>query len=568
MKKLHFFLFFIICIEPFWCQSKFYLRTGTQSEASPIIAATDDGGFIVCSCIYNGDQKTNLLKFDKCGNVQWSKIILAFPAGDMIILKSGNILLSSCYKTSPKLIKLDENGNVICSKEYTNGAVEYFVYSAGEFSNGELFFNGNATMIPGGPENYAFIIKTDSGGNIIWNKKYGQVCCYGFAIACDDGGVLSKSGWSSFKTDAFGNILWSRTFSTNNSFKPLEVKDGFVFAKYGGTALSDTGLLYKTDKLGNLLWKGEMFKVNYIRTLKRLPNGNFLMIGSSKISQNEYRYIPTFIETDSLGRFLSQKTYNPASLMVNSYKGEGYCQLNDGSFLFTGTESSFGTGPLYVSKISKQGVLGCGDSAITEYFPAPKLSVTNYPLSPNNFSFTSSNYNINVANNEIIGERICQGYDKLEFNLPEFSCLPQNGNLILSGPPGFNYLWSTGATSVAITVTQTGVYILRIIDPCVNYTYTSETTVINCEYVSLSENTQNETFKVFPNPSTGKVTVQTVNPSIKTDVVIYNVLGETVLKSSFNNTDIEIDLSFHSKGIYFIEFFFDGKNSMKKIVLY
>src|ERR1051326_2059065 len=113
-----------------------------------------------------------------------------------------------------------------------------------EFSNGDLFFNGIVCPQSSGQQ-YNFILRTDSSGNIKWSNWYDPwACCWGKAIACSDGGILSRMADMTFKTDSSGNVEWSKS-GEPESFEPVEINDGFVFAYYGEQSAPDTGFIYK-----------------------------------------------------------------------------------------------------------------------------------------------------------------------------------------------------------------------------------------------------------------------------------------------------------------------------------
>ncbi len=66
--------------------------------------------------------------------------------------------------------------------------------------------------------------------------------------------------------------------------------------------------------------------------------------------------------------------------------------------------------------------------------------------------------------------------------------------------------------------------------------------------------------KVYPNPSTGKINIETLE-MIKVEVM--DMQGRIVLSSS----EIQIDLSDKSKGIYFIRVTTNNGVGVKKVVL-
>ena len=73
--------------------------------------------------------------------------------------------------------------------------------------------------------------------------------------------------------------------------------------------------------------------------------------------------------------------------------------------------------------------------------------------------------------------------------------------------------------------------------------------------LSIEENVIN-TLTIFPNPVTDKLTIKTSDSNLPDSYKIYNTLGQ-VVKQQFitNNSDLTINTSNFSDGIYFIKIF-------------
>jgi hypothetical protein len=59
-------------------------------------------------------------------------------------------------------------------------------------------------------------------------------------------------------------------------------------------------------------------------------------------------------------------------------------------------------------------------------------------------------------------------------------------------------------------------------------------------------------FNVYPNPTNGVFAIE-LDATVKYDLTVYNVLGQTVLSESINTMSITIDLSSFDKGVYTVE---------------
>jgi hypothetical protein len=71
--------------------------------------------------------------------------------------------------------------------------------------------------------------------------------------------------------------------------------------------------------------------------------------------------------------------------------------------------------------------------------------------------------------------------------------------------------------------------------------------------VGIKENTQHNGISVFPNPSSGKLIINSNSIMENSILSIYNALGRSIFHSEIKNMKIEIDLSFQPKGIYFYQ---------------
>ena len=71
--------------------------------------------------------------------------------------------------------------------------------------------------------------------------------------------------------------------------------------------------------------------------------------------------------------------------------------------------------------------------------------------------------------------------------------------------------------------------------------------------------------KIFPNPSGGKFTIQSLKKCEK--IEIFNVFGFLVYSSQINSDRFDIDLSNESKGIYFCNLFSSEKNFLSEKII-
>jgi hypothetical protein len=109
-----------------------------------------------------------------------------------------------------------------------------------------------------------WLVKTDSYGNMQWNKTYGGGTVHSLIQTSDGGYALageiiffstSAQDFYVVKTDADGNMQWNRTYGgehTDIAYSLVETSDGgFAIAGHTGWLVHDF-LLIKTDANGNM----------------------------------------------------------------------------------------------------------------------------------------------------------------------------------------------------------------------------------------------------------------------------------------------------------------------------
>ncbi len=147
---------------------------------------------------------------------------------------------------------------------------------------------------------------------------------------------------------------------------------------------------------------------------------------------------------------------------------------------------------------------------------------------------------------------------------PTLICAGESITLTASGAN--TYLWDNGAQSANV-----------ILNPITNTNFTvTGTTVFGCSNTAsisalvhsctgvLALN-QDLNFKIFPNPSSGKFTLQLANYS-NSQVSIYNVNGDLVYKQNIDQAISLIDISQLAKGIYLLQIKQADKVLQQKIV--
>jgi hypothetical protein len=115
-----------------------------------------------------------------------------------------------------------------------------------------------------------------------------------------------------------------------------------------------------------------------------------------------------------------------------------------------------------------------------------------------------------------------------------------------------SYLWSNGATTQSIKVKQTGSYTVTATNTQGCKT-TSSPILITVEVCASVQNIySSDIMDIYPNPFSESLTVQIKNANGETNYkfVIYNLMGQEVLKSTINHEKTIIQRGNLSPGIF------------------
>jgi hypothetical protein len=461
--------------------------------------------------------------------------------------------LASVTKTNVDFLAIKTNalGDTLWTKTY-GGIGDEESYAMQQTADGGYIFIGIDSS--SGIGNYnVFALKTDANGDTLWTKSYGG-SNYDFGQAVQqtaDGGYIIAGYTGSFsaggdpdiyllKITANGNLTWSKTYGGIYGDKAWAVKQtadgGYIIAgntsSFGVTPDGNTNDLYllKTDAVGTLTWSktygkdGDDWGYGVVQTY----DGGYAVTGLSSKGSSDMGSEVFLMKTDANGDTLFTKSFGGG----NYDQGIAIIQTNDSGLAIAGSSYSFGHGSSdsYLVKTDKIGnfLFGStfGGGANDFAYAINQAADTGFVLSgyTNNFGVDSSSFYL----------------IKTDKNGNSYSCNQTNPTpSIINGIAIVNTATTVTNSPATITANKT------------NTVIKSGVVIINpCPTAGIKQTLNNaNSFNVYPNPGNGNINIKTDDLKENTQLIIYNQLGQVVLKTTLTNqlTNISLDVN---AGVY------------------
>ena len=505
-----------------------------------------DPGAGVFNLTSAGGPNNFISKLDASGNFVWAKSMGAGADHDngfsIALDGSGNIYttgffegtadfdpgagvfnLTSAGNSDIFISKLDASGNFVWAKAM-NGIGYGYGYSIALDGSGNVYTTGNFTATvdfdPGAgvfnltsAGNYdIFISKLDASGNFVWAKSMGGGAYfdYSHSIALDGSGNVYTTGWFDGTADfdpGAGVFNLTSAGISDIFISKLDASGNFVWAKAMGGADPARGYSIALDGSGNVYTTGW-----FEGTADFDPGAGVFNLttggGGSDIFISKLDASGNFVWAKSMGGAYFDYSY---SIALDGYGNvyttgdfKGTVDFDPGAGIFNLTSAAGGGSDIFISKLDASG------------------------------NFIWANAMGGVASGAISYSIALDG----------------SGNVYTTGVFGGTVDFDPGAGVANLNHAGGG-------DIFVAKYFQTATGINNNEY---SKNL----FSIYPNPSTGKFSIEFSNQHQITSVEIYNLLGESVFQQQNTN---EIDLSSAAKGIYFVKVYAGEKIYTEKIIV-
>jgi len=202
---------------------------GSGVDMAHYVQQTSDGGYIFVGVTRSGGAggvDIYLVRTDSDGNEVWHKTFGGSATDEYAncvqqTADGGYIIVGDTRGSSGidlYLIKTDSNGNEVWHKTFASGSG----YTVQQTTDGGYIITGISDYLTGHDD--VLLLKTDSSGNLEWDKTFGGSSVeHGQEVQqTSDGGYIVSGYTNSFgaggydaylrKTDSAGNLEWDKTF--------------------------------------------------------------------------------------------------------------------------------------------------------------------------------------------------------------------------------------------------------------------------------------------------------------------------------------------------------------------
>lgn len=264
------------------------------------VLITSDGGYIVSAITgtSGNDTDISLIKLDCIGNIE-QEVLFDIGPSDYVresqhTSDGGHIHGGSTadqYNRDFMLLKTDSEYNIEWVATTGGDRIEY-CYSVQQTSDGGYIAAGSTESYGAGACD-AYLVKTDSSGNVEWEAYFGgSENDYAKAVGqTQDGGYIIVGytySWNNpndlyvVKTDCEGNMEWDLVLDHGSyeiGFSFVEISDGGYIIT--GQRTGDFWLL-KVDNIGNVIWETAIGLQNMSEcgyALQQTVDGGYIVAG-------------------------------------------------------------------------------------------------------------------------------------------------------------------------------------------------------------------------------------------------------------------------------------------------
>jgi len=329
---------------------------GPSAEFPNSAQQTNDGGYIIAGCTKSygaGDRDAWLIKTNSEGDLVWEKTFGGSGRDEAESVQQttdGGFIVAGYTKSYGSggedawLIKTNSEGDLVWEKTF-GGSGEDQAHAVQQTTDGGFIVAGDTSSYGSGGED-AWLIKTNSEGDLVWEKTFGgsgadrvlaaqQTTDGGFIIAGAGGtasyGAGGDDAWL-IKTDSEGDMVWEKNFEGSFESVIQAVDGGYICAGYVNLhGDSSDASLVKIDSDGNMIWAKIFSNRNNDQAMAvhQTKDDGYIITGSTGVGSIVDIWL---IKTDSAGNEIWNNTYGGSNFdMATSVE-----PTSEGGYIITG----------------------------------------------------------------------------------------------------------------------------------------------------------------------------------------------------------------------------------------
>ncbi len=346
---------------------------GPKLDGLHSVKQTSDGGYVFCGFTENEDASEKdiyLIRTNASGETLWTKrfsgsftdqgwFVEITSDNGFILAATSNVEASnsSNHNYNGQLIKTDSNGNQEWKQSYTFGNYTNFT-TVRQTSDGGFIVCGSEMGTTKG-----FLLKTDLTGNESWRKTFGGLVELNHVSKTIDGGFIlcgiTKSTSSSasdeyiIKTNSLGDTLWTKTygdFKDNTASSIMETATGNFILCGNNANPGISGFAQLLNSTGGQIWNTDFSSLNVsgLLSINLTSDNQFIAVGYQTAGSPSKALLQ---KIDALGNNVWIKFYNP-----NAYNTFYEVQVtSDNGFISGGYTLTAGNGNAYILKTDVNG---------------------------------------------------------------------------------------------------------------------------------------------------------------------------------------------------------------------
>jgi hypothetical protein len=187
---------------------------GAKDDGANNLIQASDSGYVLAGYTNSNveNQSTWIVKVDSLGNIQWNIVCSGQAATSITKTNDGGYALTVEQPNAFELVKLDSTGQVQWNLTYPAPGYSGRAQSVVQASDGGYAVTG--WIMDQSGSNSTWLLKTDSTGILQWSKTYGGLGAYCIVQTNRGGYALTGDRAFVIVTDSAGNVLWNRNYDS------------------------------------------------------------------------------------------------------------------------------------------------------------------------------------------------------------------------------------------------------------------------------------------------------------------------------------------------------------------